>query len=290
MKLLAYLFKGFKKRHTDISIRFPEGCSIARVSAFNKKNIDNFFNKLEEVLKRNPSFMNGSRLYNLDETSTSIVQNTRKIVSVKGMKQVHQVKSAERGTSVTTCCIIGAHGVILPPVMIFPRKYFKSNMIINAFPGTLGLANDKGYMTKEIFVDVMKHFVKCSGSSKENPTLLLVDNVESHLSVNTINFARENGVTLFTFPPHYTHKLQPLDVRIFSPFKSYYDNAINSWMISNPGVPVTIYHIAGFVREALSKAATSLNIIASFEKPGIFPFNRSVFQDSDYIMSKVTEQ
>ncbi|XP_039305744.1 uncharacterized protein LOC120357909 [Solenopsis invicta] len=219
-------FKGFKNRHTNISIRVPEGCSIARASAFNKINVDNFFDKLNEVLKRN-SFMDGSRLYNMDETSTSTVQNARKIICLKGVKQVHQVKSAERGTSVTTCCFIRA-GVIIPPVMIFPRKYFKSSMIINAFPGTLGLANDKGYMTKETFVDVMKHFVKCSSSSKENPTLLLIDNVKTHLSASAINIARENGVTLFTFPPHCTHKLQPLDVGIFGPFKLYYDNAINS--------------------------------------------------------------
>ncbi|EFN89698.1 hypothetical protein EAI_09099, partial [Harpegnathos saltator] len=191
-----------------------------------------------------------------------------KIVSFKGVKQVHQVKSAE-STSVTTCCFIGAHGVVIPAVMIFPRKYYESNMALNAFPGTLGLANSKGYMTKEIFVDVMKHFVKCSNSSKENPTLLLIDNVETHLSVNAINFARENEITLFTFSAHCTHKLQPLDVGIFGPFKSYYDNAINNWMMNNPGVPVTIYHVAGFMQEALSKAAIPVNIIDSFEKPGI---------------------
>lgn len=162
--------------------------------------------------------MNGSRLYNVDETSTSTVQNMRKFVSLKGIKQVHEVKSAERGTSVTTCCFIGAHGVVIPPVMIFLRKYYKNHMTINTYPGTLGLANDKGYMTKEAFIDVMKHSVKYTNSSKENPTLLLIDNVESHLSVGAINVARENGVTLFTFL-HCTHKLQPLDVGIFGPFK-----------------------------------------------------------------------
>ncbi|XP_025160323.1 uncharacterized protein LOC112589827 [Harpegnathos saltator] len=60
--------------------------------------------------------------------------------------------------------------------------------------------------------------------------------------------------------------------------------------MNNPGVPVTIYHVAGFVREALIKAAIPVNIIASFEKPGIYLFSRSVFQDADYIMSTVTEQ
>ena len=163
-------------------------------------------------------------------------------------------------------------------------------MIINAFPGTLGLANTNGYMTKESFVDVINHFVKCTGSSKENPTLLLIDNVETHLSGAAIDLCREHGVTLFTFPPHTTHKLQPLDVGIFGPFKTYYDAAINAFLVSNPAVPITIYHIAGFVKEAFYKSATPANIIASFQKPGIIPFNKSVFQDCDFIMSKVTEK
>ncbi|XP_034234265.1 uncharacterized protein LOC117641222 [Thrips palmi] len=282
-------FQGFMTRHKELSIRKPEGCSIARAAAFNKDTVEKFYFKYEAVLGRHPTFANGSRVYNLDETSTSTVQNARKIVSPKGQKQVHQVKSQERGVSVTTCCIIGAHGSVLPPVMIFPRKFFKSNMLINAFPGTLGLANLNGYMTTATFLDVINHFVKCTRSSKENPTLLLVDNVGTHLSGAAIDLCRENGVTLFTFPPHTTHRLQPLDVGIFGPFKTYYDAAINSFLVSNPAVPVTIYHIAGFVKEAFSKSATPANIIASFQKPGIFPLNKFVFQDSDFLMSKVTE-
>lgn len=39
--------------------------------------------------------------------------------------------------------------------------------------GTLGLASKSGWMTTELFLDVMKHFVKCSNSSKENPSLLV---------------------------------------------------------------------------------------------------------------------
>jgi len=258
--------------------------------AFNKLTVEKYFDKLEEVLSRHPSYQDGSRVYNLDETSTSTVQTIRKLVSPKGVKQVYQVKTSERGTSVTTCVIIGAHGIILPPVLIFPRKHFKSNMLINAYPGTLGLANEKGYNTKETFHDVMKHFICCTKSSKENPTLLLLDNVETHFSTESLELAKKNGVIIFTFPPHCTHKLQPLDIGFFGPFKSYYDNAIHSFILSNPAVPVTIYHIAGFVCEALSRAATPANIISSFQKPGICPFNRNVFQDSDYIMASVTEQ
>ena len=92
---------------------------------------------LAEVLQRHPSFADGSRIGNLDETSSSTVQNTRKILSPKGVKQIHKIKTAERGISVTTCCIVMAYGMVLPPVMIFPRKKFVNHMLTNCFPGTL---------------------------------------------------------------------------------------------------------------------------------------------------------
>jgi len=137
--------------------------------------------------------------------------------------------------------------------------------MINCFPGALGLGNEKGYMTKESFYQVMLHFIKCTASTKEIPTLLLLDNVESHFSSKTLNLAKEHRVTVLTFSPHCTHKLQPLDVGFFGPFKTFYDNAVNSFMINSPATPPSIYRVAGFVKEALSRAATPHNIIKSFK-------------------------
>jgi len=86
--------------------------------------------------------------------------------------------------------------------------------------------------------------------------------VESHFSIETLDIAKENGVVIFTFPPHCTHKLQPLDVSFFSPFKTYYNAAVNSFLTSHPATPPSIYHIAGFVNEAICKAATPLSLRA----------------------------
>ena len=106
--------------------------------------LKNFFLKLKEVYSRNWSFVDGSRLYNFDETATSTVQNPNNIITLKGVKQVAQVTSAERRTLVTTCCIINALGHALPPVMVFPRTHFKRYMINEAPPGTLRLAQPTG--------------------------------------------------------------------------------------------------------------------------------------------------
>ena len=41
--------KSFRKRHPELSVRTPEATSAARVQAFNKHNVDLFYNVLEEA-------------------------------------------------------------------------------------------------------------------------------------------------------------------------------------------------------------------------------------------------
>lgn len=60
--------------------------------------------------------------------------------------------------------------------------------------------------------------------------------------------------------------------------------------MNNPVSSPTLYRIAGFVKEALCKAATLHNIMKSFEITGIVPFNRNVFKETDFIMASVTEK
>ena len=52
--------------------------------------------------------------------------------------------------------------------------------------------------------------------------LIIFDNHESHISIDSINLAKGNGIVLLIFPPHTSHKLQPLDRTVYGPFKKYY--------------------------------------------------------------------
>lgn len=130
----------------------------------------------------------------------------QRVFASKSSRQLKKVTSAKRGPLETTCCIVSATGTALPPVMVFPRKNIKTHMLTGEPSGTLGLAQPTGWMTSELFADVMRHFVKMNSSTKDNPTLVIMDNHESHLS-----------------PAVYTsHKLQALDVSVFGPFQTYY--------------------------------------------------------------------
>lgn len=66
--------RSFRNRHPDLTLRAPESCSLARATGFNRHNINQYFQNLEDVLRRHPNFSNGARVYNLDETATTTVQ------------------------------------------------------------------------------------------------------------------------------------------------------------------------------------------------------------------------
>lgn len=90
-------------------------------------------------------------------------------------------------------------------------------------------------MNSEYFVHAIRQFIKDSASSKENSSILFLDNHVSQLFIEAINLYKENGIILLTVPPHCTHKVQPLDVSLLIPFHTFYDSALDAWMMSHPG-------------------------------------------------------
>ncbi|KAK4299196.1 hypothetical protein Pmani_028514 [Petrolisthes manimaculis] len=172
----------------------------------------------------------------------------------------------------------------------FSYQILKEHMINDAPAGTLGLANPSGWMNNQLFPEVLKHFIKYTSASKENPALLICDNHESHLSVTALDIAKDNGVTILSIHPHCNHKMQPLDVAMYGPFKSYYAAAMYSRLLQKPGIPLTIYDIGSLVDTAFKRSMTPLNITSGFKRSGIFPFDDNVFDDSDFSPSVVTDR
>lgn len=162
-----YWYHSFRARHPDITLRVPEKVSLARLLAFNSENVSKFYLKLKDIYQRHPTFADGSRVYNLDETGvTTVASKSSKVLAPVGCKEVSTPATAERGSLITVCAMISANGNQVPPAIIFPRVNFTSNMLIGTPPGTLGLATQSGWMNQELFLQVLKHFVKHTGSSK----------------------------------------------------------------------------------------------------------------------------
>ena len=70
-------------------------------------------------------------------------------------------------------------------------------------------------------------FLPYCGSQR--PVLLFVDGHASHITIDVIDLARENNITLFCLPPHTTHALQPLDVSVFKSLKLHFSKAVHAF-------------------------------------------------------------
>lgn len=137
-------------------------------------------------------------------------------------------------------------------------------------------------MKKEHLITFFKHFVRYFKCSVDHPVVLVVDNHCSHLDVDGLEFAKKNGITVLSFPPHCSHKLQPLDRSVFRPMKKYVNKACDDWMVRNSDKYFSIYDVPEVVNIALPLAASESNIKAAFKVSGIHPFNSIIFQEEDF--------
>ncbi|KAF2890047.1 hypothetical protein ILUMI_16126 [Ignelater luminosus] len=66
-------------------------------------------------------------------------------------------------------------------------------MLKGAPPGAMGLAPSIGWINSKAFEKVLKHFIRHCNNTKDNPSLLIYDNHERHISINVINKAGKAG-------------------------------------------------------------------------------------------------
>ena len=280
-------YYSFMERHPSLGLKVAEGMSIARITAFNKVTVEAFFKAYTEALEKYE--FSPDRIYNMDESSLSTVMKPVKVVCERGRPVASQV-TRERGNTMTFVGIVNAVGQSLPPVFIIPRCRMNPAFMRNTLYGSKGILQRNGWMDGECFVETLQHLHETTGSSVEKKIMLIMDNAEGHMNIHVVEYAIEHGIVIVTLPPHTTDKLQPLDVSVFGPFKTFLRGILNDYSLMHPNTHITVHQLPQFASEAWTKAGTPSNILAGFRSTGIWPVNRHIFPEEAFVAAQVTER
>ncbi|KAJ8895077.1 hypothetical protein PR048_000402 [Dryococelus australis] len=205
------------------------------------------------------------------------------IVASKGVKQIGSCTSAERGTLVTMVAAINAVGNHISPLLIFPRVNFKSRMISGAPLGMIGVATPAGWSNNEMFVIFLHHFITFVKCSKDEHFLTTMKN--TFLSKLLKRLLMQALWWLLPPPPPPQHKLQPVDMTVIGPHKTFYNQAVDAWHVNHPGTTFYIYCVPKVLRIAFPYAFSMLA-----KSAGIFPLDPGVFSVDDFLASYVTDR
>jgi len=280
-------YYAFMHRHPNLSLRMPEQTSANRARAFCAENVKAFFANLDVAMFQSGITYDPDRIWNMDETGCPTVPTkTVKVIAEKGKKRVGQKTSAERGTNVTLAFAVNAAGQSIHPFFIFPKKNMQNSWMAKASPGTVGVANESGWMDAKTFTKYLGHFIKHAHASKSSPTLLLLDSHTSHLSIEVIDMAIDAGITMLSFPPHCTHRMQPLDVTVYGPFKTMFSRQCQNWMKSHSSLQ--FYDIVLIAEQCLNACVTQRNVKNGFKITGIYEYNPDVFTAEDFIAAELS--
>ena len=165
--------KNFLCHHPKISVRTTEGLSLSRARGFTPESVAQSFEIYEptmDTIQHNPA-----RLYNCDKTGITTVQHKHmKILGLKGKGQISSLQSTEWGSLVTVINCMSPTGHFIPPLLVFPRKNMKQELMNGTTPGSIHVCHPSRWIQSKIFFPVVSSFHQTYKADKRRSNYLSI--------------------------------------------------------------------------------------------------------------------
>jgi DDE superfamily endonuclease len=174
-----------------------------------------------------------------------------------------------------------ADGTATPPALIYQGS---SNDLQSTWVEDLKekdkvyfASSENGWTCDALGLAWLRRFHQDTRHKGNRRRLLILNGHSSHINWAFITLADSFRILILVLPPHSTHRLQPLDVGLFSPLARAYTKALDTFTHEGLGwVSMTKRMFWKIFEQAWKASFTEKNIKRAFEKTGIWPLQPSI--------------
>ena len=218
----------FLSRHPELSSRWSRPLERERANNYTFETVSDWFNKFHITIIQY-SIVKGD-CYNMDEKGFNMGHLCKEKVICSKRNLDPRVKEPTNTdwTSLLEC--ISDDGVNLPPFTIFKGKIQMEAWIHELQKNGKVCISQKGWTNNSLGLEWLKQVFHPRTKERQRGAwrLLVIDGHTSHITIEVIRFCQVNSLVLLCLPPHTTHKLQPLDVSVFSPLAKRYSRELST--------------------------------------------------------------
>ena len=211
------------------------------------------------------------------------LQKTKRIFNLNHYGSGKLVGAGEDGNRewITLIACISASGDYIPPCIIYSATTgnLQTSWLedFNTEEHTCHFASsEKGWTNNELgfkWLEIFDRYTKAKARQGRDWRVLWVDGHGSHLNMEFLLWSIEHRIHIAVYPSHSTHRLQPLDIGLFSPLASYYSTNLSSFIAATKGYLFMLFW------PAFQKAFSQKNINHAWAKAGIWPWNPTPILD-----------
>jgi hypothetical protein len=256
----------FLRRHKVLRLRTASNIKRSRAQV-SRDDVTNFISKFEKSVEGVPP----ENIFNYDETNLRDDPGNQKCLFKKGTKYCERViNTSKQSTSVMFCG--SAAGQLVPPMVAYRAQNLYTSWCERGPKGAVYAVSKSGWfdgcLFERWFFDLMLPILK----RKEGKTVLLGDNLSSHISMSVIEACRANNIAFICLPPNATDKLQPLDVGVFGPLKKAWRAILSKYKAEHPKeAGINKSHFPALLKNLLDEAQPGRHLPAAFMKCGLVP-------------------
>jgi len=275
---------GFRARHKDaLDCRYLDTLDLERHKADSEPSYSRYFATLEQKITQYN--IKPHNCYNMDEKGFLIghLQKVRRIFPKALLKTRKLLGTGQDGSRhwITLIATICADGSSLPPALIY--KAVSGNLQdtwlqeYNPEEHPCWFASSpNGWTSDELGLSWLRSLFdpQTSDKAKRDWRLLMLDGHGSHCTLDFLEWCHKRRILVAIYPPHSTHRLQPLDVSLFGPLAAHYSQALDAHTRDSLGLSsVSKRDFFTIFYPAFDKAFTEENIRSGWRKTGIEPWD-----------------